>query len=51
MLNMLPVHFLFEIDLGLRIVFVSIFYFLVSFVDQMVASCDMVMTIVLNAFD
>ena len=43
-------HLLFEIYFRLLIWFLSVFNLLVSFVDQMVASSDMVVTVIFNTF-
>jgi hypothetical protein len=46
----IDLHLLLEVNLWLRIVFISVFYFLITLVDQMVASSDMVMTVIFNTF-
>jgi len=43
-------HFLLEIIFCQRITFLSVFYFSVSFVDQMVTGSDVVMTVVFDTF-
>lgn len=43
-------HLLLEVDLGDRVVILSILQLFVSLVDQVVACRDMVVTVVLNAF-
>ena len=42
-------HLLFEVDLGLLITLLAILELSVSLVDQMIAGCDVIMSIVLNA--
>jgi hypothetical protein len=43
-------HLLFEVYLSLVVGLLSVFDLAVSFVDQMVAGCNMVMTVIFNTF-